>query len=151
MVAAPATNFRGGDLKLSDQNNFGGEPEQKIQFGGGGELNFRGWGDLCVTTTNMLVFWPACLSCLPVSQTSMNDSGHKGNIGQLLNSRVLGVLLVITLFMTQVSVYQCQSKLHSVPPSFLQGGLSLQTNLKKRGGGLTVSQLLEGGCWERGR
>ena len=37
---------------------------------------------------------PTCLSlvCLPVSQTSMDDSGHKGNTGQLLNSRVLGVL-----------------------------------------------------------
>ena len=31
MVAAPP-NFR-GDLKISDQNNWG-EPEQKIQFGG---------------------------------------------------------------------------------------------------------------------
>ena len=38
----------------------------------------------------------ACLlACLLVSQTSMDDSGHKGNIGQLLNLRVLGVLLVI--------------------------------------------------------
>ena len=32
------------------------------------------------------------LSCLSVSQTLMDDSGHKGNTGQLLNSRVLGVL-----------------------------------------------------------
>ena len=31
-------NFR-GDLKISDQNNWGG-PEQKIKFGG--ELNLRG-------------------------------------------------------------------------------------------------------------
>ena len=77
----------------------------------------------------------ACLLvCLSVSQTSMDDSGHKGNIGQLLNSRVLGVLLVITLFMTQVSVYQPQSKLHSVPPPpFCRGELSLQPNLKKGG------------------
>ena len=43
---------------------------------------------------------PTCLSfCLPVSpaylsvsQTSVDDSGHKGNTGQLLSSRVLGVL-----------------------------------------------------------
>ena len=43
---------------------------------------------------------PTCLSfglpvsrvCLPVSQTSMDDSGLKGNTEQLLNSRVLGVL-----------------------------------------------------------
>ena len=43
---------------------------------------------------------PTCLSfgllvspvCLSVSQTSMDDSGHKGNTEQLLNSRVLGVL-----------------------------------------------------------
>ena len=35
----------------------------------------------------------ACLLfCLPVSQTSIDDSGHKGNTEQLLNSRVLGVL-----------------------------------------------------------
>ena len=32
MVAA-ATNFR-GDLKISDQNNWGGGPEQKIKFWG---------------------------------------------------------------------------------------------------------------------
>ena len=30
--------------------------------------------------------------CLSVRQTSMDDSGHKGNTGQLLNSRILGVL-----------------------------------------------------------
>ena len=30
--------------------------------------------------------------CPSVSQTSMDDSGHKENTGQLLNSRVLGVL-----------------------------------------------------------
>ena len=77
----------------------------------------------------------ACLLvCLSVSQTSMDDSGHKGNIGQLLNSRALGVLLVITLFMSQVSVYQSQSKLHSVPPPFLQGGIEPPTKFKKRGG-----------------
>ena len=43
---------------------------------------------------------PTCLSfglpvspaCLSVSQTSMDDSGHKLNTGQLLNSRVLSVL-----------------------------------------------------------
>ena len=35
----------------------------------------------------------ACLLVCPsVSQTSMDDSGHKGNTEQLLNSRVLGVL-----------------------------------------------------------
>ena len=35
----------------------------------------------------------ACLLvCLSVSQTSMDDLGHKGNTGQLLNSKVLGVL-----------------------------------------------------------
>ena len=35
-----------------------------------------------------------CLSpaCLSVNQTLMDDSGHKGNTGQLLNSRVQGVL-----------------------------------------------------------
>ena len=67
---------------------------------------------------------PKCLSfgqsvspaCLSVNQTSVNDSGHYGKAGQLLNSRVLSVLKVITLFMTQVSVCQSQSKLHSVHP-----------------------------------
>ena len=61
---------------------------------------------------------PTCLNfglpvspvCLSVSQTS-DVSGHKGNTGQLLNSRVLDVLQVITLFMSQVSVCQSQSKL----------------------------------------
>ena len=43
MLAAPP-NFR-GDLKISNQNNWGGggeggRPEQKIKFGG--ELNLRG-------------------------------------------------------------------------------------------------------------
>ena len=46
---------------------------------------------------------PTCLSfglsvspvCLSVSQTSMDDSGHKGNTRQLLNSRVLGVPLTL--------------------------------------------------------
>ena len=32
------------------------------------------------------------LVCLSVNQTSMDDSGHKGNTGQVLNSRILGVL-----------------------------------------------------------
>ena len=47
-----------------------------------------------------MLLLPTCLSfglpvspvCLSVSQTLMDDSGHKGNTGQLLNSRVLGVL-----------------------------------------------------------
>ena len=35
----------------------------------------------------------ACpLVCLSVSQTLMDDSGYRGNTGQLLNSRVLGLL-----------------------------------------------------------
>ena len=37
---------------------------------------------------------------LSVSQTSMNDSGHKGNTRQLLNLRVLGIQQIITLTMT---------------------------------------------------
>ena len=41
----------------------------------------------------------------------MDDSGHKVNTGELLNSRVLGGLEVITLFMNQVSVCQSQPKL----------------------------------------
>ena len=49
--------------------------------------------------------------CLFVSQTLMDNSGHKGNTGQVLNSKVLGVLYVITLFMNQVSVFQSESKL----------------------------------------
>ena len=35
---------------------------------------------------------PVSPVCLSVSQTSMDDSGHKGNTGKLLNSRVLDVL-----------------------------------------------------------
>ena len=38
MVAAPPDLTGGGDLKISDQNNWGG-PEQKIKFEG--ELNLR--------------------------------------------------------------------------------------------------------------
>ena len=33
MVAAPL--ILAGDLTISDQNNWGGGPEQKIKFGGG--------------------------------------------------------------------------------------------------------------------
>ena len=35
---------------------------------------------------------PVSPACLSVIQTSIDDSGHKGNTGKLLNSRVLGVL-----------------------------------------------------------
>ena len=38
MVAATPPNFRGGDLKISGQNNWGG-PEQKNKFWG--ELKLR--------------------------------------------------------------------------------------------------------------
>ena len=100
---------------------------------------------------------PKCLSfgqsvspaCLSVNQTSVNDSGHYGKAGQLLNSRVLSVLKVITLFMTQVSVCQSQSKLHSVHPLLFcrwvgGGGVEPPTKFKK--GGLTGPQRLEGDC-----
>ena len=40
----------------------------------------------------LLLGLPVYPVCLSVSQTSMDDSGHKGNTGQLLNSRVQGVL-----------------------------------------------------------
>ena len=40
MIAAPPPPILGEDLKISDQNNWGG-PEQKIKFGG--ELNLRGY------------------------------------------------------------------------------------------------------------
>ena len=36
----PPPPILGGDLKISDQNNWGGGPEQKIKFGG--ELNLSG-------------------------------------------------------------------------------------------------------------
>ena len=41
MAAAPIHNFR-GDLKISDQNNWGDLAEQKIKFGG--NLNFQRGG-----------------------------------------------------------------------------------------------------------
>ena len=54
---------------------------------------------------------PTCLNfglpvspvCLSVSQTS-DVSGHKGNTGKLLNSRVLDVLQVITLYIYESSL-----------------------------------------------
>ena len=42
-----------------------------------------------------------------VSQTSMEDSSHKGNTGKLSNSRVLAALQVITFTMTQALVHPC--------------------------------------------
>ena len=83
-----------GDLKISDQNNWGG-PEQKIKFGGGlnlrGDLKFRGGLQHFISRkfaeANLLlnikknvllclpvkiVFLSACLSCLPVCQSNFN-------------------------------------------------------------------------------
>ena len=40
MVAAPTIVGGGGDLKFSDQNNWGGDLCKKINLGG--ELNLRG-------------------------------------------------------------------------------------------------------------
>ena len=98
MVAAPL--MLGGTEKFRTKiiggggggEGGGGELSKKLNLGD--EVNLRRGAmklNECVTTTNMLVFWLACLSCLPVCQ-SVDDSGHKGNTGQLLNSRVLGVL-----------------------------------------------------------
>ena len=99
----------------------------------------------------MFVFWSACLSCLPVSQTSVDDSGHKGNTGQLLNSRVLHGCAVInnpiydSSLSLSVSVKVLVCTQHPLPPPFLQRGvgLSLQPNFKK--GGLKGPQLFRGG------
>ena len=89
---------------------------------------------------------PVSPACLSVSQTSMDDSGHKGNIGQLLNSRVLGVLLVITLFMT------LKSQFVSLSQSYIVCTLPLSPHFckfKKRGG-LDRTSTFRGGCWDRG-
>ena len=53
--------------------------------------------------------------------------------------------------MTQVSVCQSQSKLHSVYPPFCRmgGGQLSQPNFKK-GGGLDRTSTFTGCCWERG-
>ena len=67
------------------------------------------------------------------------------------------MLQVITLFMTQISGLQFQSKLHSGyvcvcgvgGGGFGGEGLSLQPNFKK-GGGLDRTSTFTGGCWERG-
>ena len=41
----------------------------------------------------MSAFWSAVSpACLSVSQTSVDYPGHKGNTGQFLNLRVLGVM-----------------------------------------------------------
>ena len=47
---------------------------------------------MLLPTTCLSFGSPVCPACLSVSQTSMDDSGHKGNTGQLLNSRVLSGL-----------------------------------------------------------
>ena len=41
MVAASPPNFR-GDLKISDQNNWGGDLSKKLNLGGGGPKFKRG-------------------------------------------------------------------------------------------------------------
>ena len=101
---------------------------------------------------------PTCLSfglpvspaCQSVSQTSMDDSGHKGNTLEFKGSgcAVSDNLIYDSSLSLSVSVKvtKCAS------PPFCRGGvgLSLQQILKRGGGGLTGPQLLEGGCWERG-
>ena len=89
MVAAPPPNFRGGGLKISDHNNWGRDLSKKLNLGGEPMnpndvmvvvlktillcwLGFRFIYIVCVTTTNMLVFWSASLSCLPVCQSNFN-------------------------------------------------------------------------------
>ena len=98
---------------------------------------------MLVPPTSLYYGLPVSPACQSVSQTSMDGSGHKGNTGQLLNSRVPGVLQVITLFITQVSVCQSQSKLQG------RGSVEPPSKFKKRGG-LTGPQLLEGGDFFQG-
>ena len=49
---------------------------------------------MCYCHQHACIFFGLLVSsvCLSVSQTSMDDSGHKENTEQLLNSRVLRVL-----------------------------------------------------------
>ena len=92
----------------------------------------------CVTTTNMLVFLSACLSCLPVCRSNFNGwFRSQGKHRSTLEFKSSGCA-VITLFMTQVSVCQSQSNSQSykVAPPFLQGGGGCwaSNQILKRGG-----------------
>ena len=75
-----------GDLKISDQNNWGG-PEQKIKFGGGlnlrGDLKFRGGlqhfisrklaeANLLLNIKKKCSFMSACQNCLFVCLSLMS-------------------------------------------------------------------------------
>ena len=53
-----------------------------------------------------------CLSLLSVSQTSMDDSGHRGNARRLLNSRVLGVLYYCAIFKRQMYFFVISNEVH---------------------------------------
>ena len=60
MAAAPIHNFR-GDLKISDQNNWGDLAEQKIKFGG--NLNFQRGGRAMNPDDVMIVVSKDVLLC----------------------------------------------------------------------------------------
>ena len=98
----------------------------------------------------MLVFWSVCLSCLPVCQSSMDDSGHKGNTGQLLNSRVLGVLSVITLTMTQSLSLSVSVRV--IPKFLIQPSVNASNRPQILGGGAmnpNDAMISFGNCFSR--
>ena len=101
----------------------------------------------CVSTTNILVLWSACLSCLPVCQSNFNgwfrSQGKYRATLEFKSSRcaVSNNLIYDSSLSLSVSVKVTQC----APP---KPKLSLQPNFKK--GGLTGPQLLEGVAGKKG-
>ena len=85
----------------------------------------------CVTTTNMLVFWSGCLSCLPVCQSNVNgwfrsQGKYMANLEFKSSGCAVGNKLISDSslsFSVSVKVTQC------APHPWR--ALSLQPNLKK--------------------
>ena len=109
----------------------------------------------CVTTTNVLVFWSASLSCLPVCQS--NFSGwfrSQGKHRATLEFKSSGCAVSNNLIYDS-SLCQSQSNSQSYivcTHPFLQGKGVVEppTKFKKRGG-LTGPQLLEEMTFFRGQ
>ena len=109
----------------------------------------------CVTTTSMLVFWSACLCCLPLCQSTFNGwFRSQGKYRATLEFKSSGCAVSNNFFWLKSQfVSFCQSYTVCTPHLFLQGeggrGLNLQPNLQKRGG-LTGPQFLDGVAGKEG-
>ena len=108
----------------------------------------------CVTTTSMLVFWSACLCCLPLCQSTFNGwFRSQGKYRATLEFKSSGCAVSNNFFWLKSQfVSFCQSYTVCTPHLFLQGGgkgVEPPTKFTKAWG-LDRISIFRGGCWERG-